>query len=191
MWLGTYSLKEQLLPVIKSNFNQILLCHENNHGLLVENRVEDISGCARYRQNMESKADFDNGTLCLPISIGYDGFVPKGQMKKEITPIYVRIEALGEKENRTIKNVALAAVLVAKKGLTKENSNLAASRLHAEIISSQISPWRITIGNRKWAIKLVPCFLFADLKVICSDVTNNNLNPRAYEMWLQCQIGNR
>ncbi|EGT55541.1 hypothetical protein CAEBREN_06657 [Caenorhabditis brenneri] len=163
IWIATYSLEAQLRPVIEQYLENIITLHMSIHEHAgVTDLIGDMSNSPQYEKYIESYDNFKKKKLVLPITIGYDGVVPKGNSQIEYTPLYVRLAGIGERANRSVENVAIAAMLVCKGGLTEKNVEIFARRLEAEIMETELDPWKVSKGAETWECSLVGTFLLSD-----------------------------
>lgn len=114
----------QLQDVIADHFQEILEVHHQIHydsDTITTSSRKDIRLFPGFAESIESVSEFQNNRLRLMLSISTDGFKAKRITRKDMWPLYLRVDDLGWKEANKYENSILCGAIY---GRTKPNDIL-------------------------------------------------------------------
>ncbi|CAJ0607586.1 unnamed protein product [Cylicocyclus nassatus] len=144
----------QLSDVLTSNFEQILHKHEEIHmnGDL-EDR-SDIRSFPGYREAIETADEFRQGQIKVLLSVSLDGFRPKRIAKREIWPLYLRVEGLPQSDANKYHNFLLAGAIYSRLKPSDKMMETLFSRFESELASLRDAPIEVEFGGITWNVKV-------------------------------------
>ncbi|VDM66995.1 unnamed protein product, partial [Strongylus vulgaris] len=144
----------QLSDVILKEIKQII----DVHGSLHEDRENptndrsDIRQFDGFYENIETAEEFSQKRLKVLLSISIDGFVPKRITRREMWPLYLRVDNLPRQEADKYVNSLLCGIIYS---LSKPSSKMLETlfaRLESELTALQLEPIEIEVDGHCWSI---------------------------------------
>ncbi|PIC50928.1 hypothetical protein B9Z55_000164 [Caenorhabditis nigoni] len=108
----TFAIEGQIKDMLIRNIEDVVTFHRRIHYAHVGNDGKEFRQSQRYRELMESRAEFEDKVINIALSLFFDGFRLKKQTRKEYTPFYLRIESFDSKKKVLPSSSVLFAMLI-------------------------------------------------------------------------------
>ncbi|CAJ0597119.1 unnamed protein product, partial [Cylicocyclus nassatus] len=114
----------------------------------------DVRFFDSFYQGIEKVDDFDRNRLKIVLSLSIDGFVPKRLTRREVWPIYLRVDNLPKAVADNYYNSILCGVYFSFSKPSSKMLEALFSRLESEIRSLRIEPLMIEVDGVNWVLNV-------------------------------------
>ncbi|RCN34069.1 hypothetical protein ANCCAN_20090 [Ancylostoma caninum] len=171
----------QLSDVLVRDIEKIIEMHARLHRREQNHERNDVRLFDGYYQNIETRDAFENNHLRVLLSLSIDGFRPRRLSKREIWPLYLRIDCLPQNEANNYYNSILAGTIQSRMKPTEKVLETLFSRLESELHDLRDSPIEIDVGGTSWLVEVKLYKGVADMAVrgnfsVCFNDTAGNIN---------------
>ncbi|VDK45425.1 unnamed protein product [Cylicostephanus goldi] len=146
----------QLIDSITNQIEQIINFHRNLHEAEAD-RGEDRSDTrlfTGYREAIESANEFFACRLRILLSLSVDGFIPRRLSRREVWPLYLRIENIARAEGDNFYNTLLAGALYTPAKPSDAMMETLFSRLESELSDLQANPIAVDMDGSTWTVEV-------------------------------------
>ncbi|VDK57804.1 unnamed protein product [Cylicostephanus goldi] len=125
----------------------------------------DIRLYEGYYENIENSNEFARKELKILLSLSTDGFRPRRLSKREVWPLYIRVEGLPQAEANDFYNSILSGVIYNRLKPSDRMVETLFLRLESELHDLHESPFQLQVGEELWNIKIALYRGIADMPV--------------------------
>ncbi|VDK46065.1 unnamed protein product [Cylicostephanus goldi] len=116
------------------------------------NDRSDVRLFDAYYQSIEKENEFRQNQLKILLTVSLDGFVPKGLTRREIWPLYLRVENISQPDADKFTNSILCGVLYTQSKPTQKMLETLFGRLESELRSLHEDPLQIEVNDVLWPV---------------------------------------
>ncbi|VDK56392.1 unnamed protein product [Cylicostephanus goldi] len=147
----------QLTDLISTQIEKIISFHDMLHhsGVLADvGDRSDIRLFPGFREAIETANEFCAHRLRILLSLSVDGFVPKRLSRREIWPLYLRLENVSRDEGNNFHNSLLAGILCTPVKPSDLMMETLFSRLESELSALRDTPMEVNINGAVWTLEV-------------------------------------
>ncbi|KAF1759178.1 hypothetical protein GCK72_015639 [Caenorhabditis remanei] len=150
----------QLEEELRSKGIEIIEGHKTIHYGTGELLPEDIRNFSGYTSKMESKEEFEKGTVNLIFSVFSDGAVFKSLSRREVTPVLMRLEGINVESKSGGNNFVMVSMVFADGGVKKEFADTFVEKSFCNLPKYV----NVDVNGRTWTFRLKIMSFLADMK---------------------------
>ncbi|EYB81441.1 hypothetical protein Y032_0384g412 [Ancylostoma ceylanicum] len=114
----------------------------------------DVRYFQGFSQNIETSEEFQSNHLKILLSLSIDGFVPKRISRREIWPLYLRVDNIRKSETDKYVNSMLSGMLFSLVKPTDQMMEVLFSRIESEMKALQELPIMINVDGDVWTLQI-------------------------------------
>ncbi|CAJ0590959.1 unnamed protein product [Cylicocyclus nassatus] len=114
----------------------------------------DIGSFPGYRKAIERIDEFRKGHIKLLLSVSLDGFRPRRISKREIWPLYLRVEGLPQSEANKYHNFLLAEAIYSRIKPADKMMEILFTRFESELASLRDAPLEVQLNRNTWNVEV-------------------------------------